>query len=70
MKKHHENTIKLLDIINDSNFSILEKPKLVYPNILNYFFYKFIITFNFCKNSHDIFSCYDIYSLENTLYII
>jgi hypothetical protein len=33
-KKSHQNAIKLLDIINDSTFSILEKPKLVYnPNI-------------------------------------
>lgn len=34
LEKRHENAIKLLDIINDSSFSILEKPKLVYnPNI-------------------------------------
>ena len=33
-KKSHQNAIKLLDIINNSTFSILEKPKLVYnPNV-------------------------------------
>lgn len=33
-KKSHKNAIKLLDIINDSTFSIIQKPKLVYnPNI-------------------------------------
>jgi hypothetical protein len=33
-KKSHMNAIKLLDIINDSTFSIVQKPKLVYnPNV-------------------------------------
>jgi hypothetical protein len=33
-KKSHMNAVKLLDIINDSTFSIIQKPKFVYnPNI-------------------------------------
>jgi hypothetical protein len=33
-KKSHMNAVKLLDIINDSTFSILQKPKFVYnPNV-------------------------------------